>query len=143
MKQLIKFVSLLLVLTLVFAVPVSAAENTAPYASNFFGSRNAYLWETSSTSFQVWFNVTAVGTMSELGVDYIEIERSSDGVNWSVVKTYSSDDYSNLIAYNTATHSSYVTYANRQSGYQYRAYVELYAKNSSGNRGYSGCYAYF
>lgn len=142
MRRFVNSVCIILVLSICLAIPV-AAEEMAPYASSFFGSHNTYLWETSSSSFQVWFVVTAVGTMSELGVDYIDIERSSDGVNWSVVKTYDHDDYSNLIATNTTTHSSYVTYSNRQSGYQYRAYVRLYAKNSSGSRGYNGTYAYF
>lgn len=142
MKRLVKFVSLMLVFALIMALPVAATE-TSPYSSSYFMSRNTYLWETSSTSFQVWYNVTAVGTMSELGVNYIDIEKSSDGSNWSVVRTYTKDDYGSLVATNTANHSGYVSFNNKQSGYQYRAYVEFYAKNSSGGRGYSGTYAYF
>lgn len=142
MKYLIKTICILLVVATVLAIPV-AAEEASPYASNYFMSHSTYLWKTSSTSFQVWFDVTAVSGMSELGVDYIDIERSSDGTNWSVVKTYSQGSYSNLVASNTGNHCSYVTYSNMQSGYQYRAYVKFYAKNTSGGRGYSGAYAYF
>lgn len=141
MKSFFKCVSLMLVVVMLVAIPVSAAE-ISPYASNYFMAHSTYLWETSGTSFQVWFNVTAVGTMSKLGVNYIDIERSSDGTNWSVVKTYTQDDYSNLVASNTHSHSSYVSYSNRQSGYQYRAYVDFYAKNSAGTASY-GAYAYF
>ena len=141
MKTFIKCICLIMALVTVMALPASAQE-ISPYASNYFGSHSTYLWETSDTSFQVWFNVTAVGTMTKLGVNYIDIERSSDGVNWNVVKTYSKENYSNLIASNTYHHSSYVTYSNRQSGYQYRAYVDFYAKNSSGTASY-GAYAYF
>lgn len=141
MKRLIKLTCLVLTLSMILALPVAAAEE-APYSSRYFGSQSAYLVGVSSTSFQVWFDVTAVSTMSQLGVDSIEIERSSDGVNWSVVKTYTRSGYSNLVANNTVDHCSYVTYSNRQSGYQYRAYVEFYAKNSSGSAK-SGMYAYF
>lgn len=142
MKKVIRITALLLVFALCIPVNVDAAEVVSPYASNYFMSYSTYLWETSSSSFQVWFNVTAVGTMTKLGVKYIDIERSSDGVNWSVVKTYEMEDYSSLVASNTYQHSGYVTYSSRQSGYQYRAYVDFYAKNGSGTASY-GAYAYF
>lgn len=141
MKKMCKIVSVVLVFALCFALPVSAEEVT-PYASNYFMAHRTYLESVSSTSFKVWFNVTAVSTMTKLGVNYIDIERSSDGINWSVVKTYDKDDYSSLVANNTHYHSGYVTYSNKQSGYQYRAYVDFYAKNSSGTASY-GAYAYF
>ena len=142
MKRFTKCLCLILALSLVLAIPVSAQEATSPYSSSFFMSRAAYLWRTSSTSFQVWFEITAVRGMQELGVKYIDIERSSDGVNWSVVKTYDRSSYSNLIVYNTANHCSYVTYNDVQSGYQYRAYVHFYAKDSTGSAT-SGALAYF
>lgn len=142
MKKVSKIICLLLSVILCLALPVSAQE-IAPFSSSYFGSYNTYLWKTSSTSFQVWYDVTAVGIMTELGVDYIDIERSSDGTSWSVVKTYDRDDYSGLVNGNTTNHSGYVTYSNMQSGYQYRAYVRFYARNSSGGKGYHGAYAYF
>lgn len=141
MKSAIKFLSLLLALSMCLVFPVSA-EEISPYASNYFMAHSTYLGNGTSTSFRVWFNVTAVSTMTKLGVSYIDIEESSDGVNWSVVKTYDMDDYGNLIGNNTHYHSGYVTYSSRQSGYQYRAYVKFYAKNSSGTATY-GAYAYF
>lgn len=142
MKRFVKCLCLILALSLFLAIPV-AAEEAAPYGSRFFGSRDAYLWRTSDTSFQAWFEVTAVRGMTQLGAEYIDIERSSDGVNWRVVKTYDRDDFSNLIAYNTGNHCSYVTFNEMEPGYQYRMYVELYAKDSSGNQGVSGAYGYF
>lgn len=143
MKRFAKYLCLILALSMCLAIPVAAAEEVAPYASNFFMSRDAYLWRTSDTSFQAWFEVTAVRGMTELGAKYIDIERSSDGVNWRVVKTYDRDDFSNLIKYNTVNHCSYVTFTEMEPGYQYRMYVELYAKDSSGNQGASGAYGYF
>lgn len=142
MKRLVKCLCLILIMSFCLAIP-AAAEEAAPYASNFFMSRDAYLWRTSDTSCQAWFEVTAVRGMNELGARYIDIERSSDGVNWRVVKSYDRSDFSNLIKYNTSNHTSYVTFDELESGYQYRMYVELYAKDSSGNVGMSGAYGYF
>ena len=143
MKRFVKCLCLILVMSLCLAIPVAAAEEPVPFASNFFASRDAYLWRTSSTSCEAWFEVTAVRGMTELGAEYIDIERSSDGVNWRVVKTYDRDDYSNLIKYNTVNHTSYVVFNDMEPGYQYRMYVSLYAKDSSGNQGGSGRYGYF
>lgn len=142
MKRFIKCLCLILALSFCLAIP-AAAEEAAPYASNFFMSRDAYLWRTSSTSCEVWFEVTAVRGMTELGARYIDIEESSDGVNWYVVKTYDRSNYSNLIKYNTSDHTSYVTFNEMKPGYQYRMYVSLFAKDSNGNTASSGAYGYF
>lgn len=142
MKRFIKCLCLILALSFCLAIP-AAAEEAAPYASNFFMSRDAYLWRTSSTSCEAWFEVTSVRGMTELGARYIDIEESSDGVNWYVVKTYDRSNYSNLIKYNTSNHTSYVTFSGMKPGYQYRMYVELFAKDSNGNTAGSGAYGYF
>lgn len=142
MKQLIKFLCLILVMSFCLAIPI-AAEEATPYASSYFGSRDAYLWRTSSTSCEAWFEVTAVRGMAELGALRVDIEESSDGVNWYVVESYERADYSNLIKYNTSNHTTYVTFNEMEPGYQYRMYVELFAKDSNGNVGMSGAYGYF
>lgn len=142
MKRLIKCLCLILAMSFCLAIP-AVAEEAAPYASNHFGSRDAYLWRTSSTSCEAWFEVTAVRGMTELGARYIDIEESSDGVNWYVVKTYDRSNYSNLIKYNTVNHTSYVTFNEMKPGYQYRMYVSLFAKDSNSNTASSGAYGYF
>lgn len=142
MKRFVKFLCLILAMSVCLAIP-AAAEEVSPYGSAYFGSRDAYLHPTSSTSFQAWFEVTAVRGMAELGAQYIDIERSSDGVNWRVVKTYDRSEYSNLIKYNTGDHCSYVTFSDMEPGYQYRMYVRLFAKDSNGNTAASGKYGYF
>lgn len=141
MKRFVKLVCMAMAIVMCLAIPASAEEIT-PYASNYFGSYKAYLSGETSTSFEVWFSVTALRRMDKIGVEYIDIERSSDGSNWTVVKTYDSDDYPNLMATNTSSHAGHVTYTNKQSGYQYRAYVKFYAKDSTGS-GVLGAYATF
>lgn len=142
MKRLLKCLCLILALSFCLAIPVGA-EEVAPYSSSFFGSRDAYLWRTSSTSCEAWFEVTAMRGMAELGAQFIEIEESSDGVNWSVVATYNRANYSNLIKTNTGNHTSYVTFSKMKPDCQYRMFVRLYAKDSSGNIGTSSMYGYF
>ena len=142
MKRLIKCLCLILALSFCLAIP-AAAEEAAPYASDFFMSRDAYLWRTSSTSCQAWFEVTAMRGMAELGAQFIEIEESSDGVNWSVVASYNRSNYSNLIKTNTGNHTSYVTFSKMKPDCQYRMYVRLYAKDSNGDIGTSSRYGYF
>lgn len=145
MKRLVKCLCLILALSLCLALPVAAAETdeAAPYASNYFGSKSAYLWRTSSTSCQAWFEVTAMRGMAKLGAMYIDIEESSDGANWYVVETYYQSSNSNMMAYNTGNHCSYVTFSEMKPGYQYRMYVSLYAEDANGNSGGSGAYGYF
>lgn len=139
MKRFIQFVCLVLVLATCLTIPVSAAEGISPYASSYFGCFSAYLWKTSGTEFEVWFDVGAVCGMEELGTSVIKVQRSSDKSYWSTMRTYKKEDYPSMIDYNTSTHCSCVTYSDGISGYYYRAYVEFYAKNSSG-RGYYDFY---
>lgn len=131
MKRFIRCICLLLVLSMVLAIPAFAAEAATPKASNFFMSSSVYLCNVSGTSFEAWFQVTGVRTMDVIGAKTIKIQRSSDGSNWTTVKTFSMDNYSHLVDDNTGTHAAGVSYTG-SSGYYYRAYVELYAKKGTG-----------
>lgn len=135
MKRFTQCVCILMVAVMLMATPVFAAESVEQRASNFFGSYSVYLWKTSNTQFQVWFEVTAVSGMDKLGASTIKVQRSTDKSNWTTVATYEMEDYSNMIKSNTGYHDDYVTYT-YTTGYYYRAYVELYAKNSSGTAVY-------
>lgn len=128
MKRIIQCVCLTLVFSMLLAFPALAVDNRA---SSYFISSSVYLYKTSSTTFEAWFEVDALGTMEELGASLIKIQRSSDGVNWTTMKTVTKEDDSDLICGNTGSHASCVAYTGT-TGYYYRAYIELYAKNSSG-----------
>ena len=131
MKRFSRMVSLLLAVVMVLAVPAAAMENENARASSFFMSSDVYLYKTSSTKFQAWFEVTALGGMDELGASEIKIQESADGENWTTVKTCTSANYSNLIREDTSVHASYVSYTGTVGKY-YRAKITLYAKNSTG-----------
>lgn len=132
MKHLSKIVCLFLVISLTLTIPVSAVS-ASPWASNYFGSYSCYLWDVSSTGFQVWFDVRAVRTMSELGASTIKVQRSTDTVNWGTVQTYTKEDNPEMtIKTGTTAHASHIVFDDADSGFYYRASVELYAENSSG-----------
>ena len=133
MKRITRLICLLLAVLMCANAPVFATGMVSPKASSFFWSSSVCLYRpsTSSTTFQAWFDVSCIGTMEEVGASIILIQRSSDGVNWTTMRTYTKEAYSNLVDHNTGTHASYVSYTGT-TGYYYRACIVLYAKNSSG-----------
>lgn len=131
MKRFSRMISLLLAVVMALAIPAAAMENENARASSFFGSSDVYLYKTSSTKFQAWFEVSALYTMDEVGASEIKIQESSDGENWTTVKTCTMANYSNLVCENTGAHASYVSYTGTVGKY-YRAKITLYAKNSTG-----------
>lgn len=132
MKNFLKTVCVLMVAVMLFTTTVFAAESVEPRASSYFVMTSTYIDRYSDNSLEIWFDMTATGAMSELGVRYIELQRSTDRTNWTTVKTYDKADYPQMIYNNTVAHADCVTYQG-SSGYYYRAYVEFYAKNSTGS----------
>lgn len=119
------------------AVPVAAkdVEQNASTRSTFFVAYDTYLWKTSTYGFQIWFDITACEIMTELGVSEIILERSKDGgATWGKLKTFTPDEYPQMLDQNTSVHESYVTYMGFP-GYQYRAQVTFHAKKSNGSTG--------
>lgn len=123
MKRFAQFVCLLLIASMLLAVPTFAAEQ----ASDFFAAHSCYLWEVSDSEFQVWFDVTAVDAMDKLGVSEVKVQRSSDGVNWRTEATYY-DFYRTGRSY----YSGHITYSDVISGNYYRAKVTFYAEDDTG-----------
>lgn len=130
MKRLIKAFCFLMAVVMLFSTTAYAAESRA---SNYFAMTSTYLERISSSKIEIWFDVTAVNRMDELGVKEIKLQRSTDKSTWTTVKTYSRDDYSQMICTNTAAHADCVTYTSASSNYYYRAYVEFYAKKGNGS----------
>ena len=131
MKRFTRCVCVLVVVVMMFSSTALAAETTEPRASNYFMYSSVYFWNTSGNNYEIWFDVSAVGTMQELGTSKIIVQRSTDEENWTTVKTYYKADYPQMTATNTAVHYGCVPFT-ATSGYSYRAIVYLYARNSSG-----------
>ena len=134
MKRFTNCICILLVCVMMLGTTAFAAEPMEPRASDFFVGSSVYFWNTSGNNYQIWFDVTGKGTMAELGASKIQVQRSTDEVNWTTVRTYYKEDYSQMIDTNTTRHADCVSYT-ATSGYSYRAIVTLYAKNSSGGTG--------
>ena len=133
MKRLSQMICIILVFALCFSTTAFAAEQFTPRASNYFGASSVYFWHVSGNQYQICFDVTAVDTMSELGTSKITVERSTDLVNWTPIKTYYKSSYPQMTTTSGTIHyANYVTYY-PADGYAYRAIVELYAKNSTGS----------
>lgn len=129
MKRFTSCICILLVCVMLFSTTAFAAESRA---SNFFAKSSVYFWRSSGNNYQIWFDVTGKGTMTELGASEIIVERSTDLVNWSTVCTYYKSSYPQMTGSNVASYANYVPFT-ATDGYYYRAHVFLYARNSSGN----------
>lgn len=134
MRRFVKLICLVLALSMVLIQPVAAAEN-APWGSNYFSSRLAYLHPISRLQFQAWIEVEAVGLMEELGASSVTIQRSTDNSNWTNVRTFTKESYPQLVGENKIGYENYVTFTG-VSGNYYRAYVIFYAKRGNGTAEY-------
>lgn len=131
MKRFSQFVCVLLAFSLLMAFPVNAAETIDSRGSNYFAYYSTFFEHVSGNKYEIWFDVTAVGEMDELGVKTITVERSTDEVNWTPVATYSMSNNSQMVdKTGTINHVGYVNYT-CTSGYYYSAAVELYAKDGN------------
>lgn len=131
MKRFTRCICFLLVCVMMVSTTAFAAEMPDSRASNFFMASSVYFWNTSGRNYEIWFDVTAVGTMQKLGVSEITVQRSTDNSNWTTVKNYYMADYPQMTTTNTGHYANCVSFT-ATSGYSYRAIVYLYAKNSSG-----------
>lgn len=134
MKRFTRCICFLLVCVMMLSTTALAAEPATPRASIFFAASSVYFWHTSGNNYQIWFDVTAKGSMAELGTSKIQVQRSTDEENWTTVRTYYKEDYSQMVKTSTTSYANCVSFT-ATSGYSYRAIVTLYAKNSSGGTG--------
>lgn len=132
MKRFLRCICLMLCLSLLLTIPAFAAETPTTRESNYFVSSSVYLYRVSNRTFEAWFEVTCKRTMDQVGCKELKIQRSTDNENWTTVATYSMNSYSNLIKENNAFHEGYITHVGT-SGYYYRAYYKLYAKDDTGS----------
>ena len=131
MKRFVSCLCLILVCSMILVVPAMAAENGNHRASDYFMSYSAYFDHAYGNQYEIWFSVTALRQMDELGVKTIRLKQSSDEVNWTTIATYSKDNYSQMVNKSgTVIHGGYVP-CTCTSGYYYMAEIELYAKDGN------------
>lgn len=129
-ELLFKVAILLVVIALVCPINAKAVE---PRASDYLHMYSAYIYPAGWGKVQVWFSVDGTGYMDEIGALEIQLYESKDNENWTWVKTFDFQDYSDMLEYNDYTYTSHVEY-NGTIGRYYKAYVCIWAgKNGAGD----------
>lgn len=135
----IKLLSLILVLSLMqpaFASAAKVEDTVQPYASNYLSSYTTYICDMGGGDIQIWWEVMGIGYMDELGTLSITLYESTDNSNWTPVKTFLHENYSQMLSKNDYFHCDYVSYQGNSSRY-YKAYVCIWAgKNGNGDTRY-------
>lgn len=124
--------SLILAIVLLFCsfVPINA-EAAEARASYYLSSYQAYVYPAGSGEVQVWFSVTGVDYMDEIGALSIHLYESTDNTNWTSVKTFRHSGYTNMLTEDDIQHVSHVSYQG-VAGRYYKAYVCIWAGKDGG-----------
>lgn len=128
-----KFLVLILCFVLIIPTHVLAAEETqiTPYASYYLDSYQAYVYPAGNGKIQVWFDVTCVNYMDELGALSIWLYESTDNSTWTLVKTFLHEDNPSMLDYDDISYTGHVDYQGIAGRY-YKAYVCVWAGKDGG-----------
>lgn len=133
-----RLIALLLVVIFIIPSTVNATEeNTVePRASYYLTSYNTYIYRAALGKIQVWFTVTGVDYMDDIGALTVQIYESTDNENWTWVDTVRHTTQSNMLGHDAIYHSGHVDYQGTIGRY-YKAYVTIWAgKNGNGDARY-------
>ena len=127
---------LIIVISSPFAIFANAADTTSTRASDYLNSYNSYIYNAAFGKIQIWFDVTGVHYMDEIGALTVKVYESTDNSTWTWVKTYKHDTTSGMLGENKVYYSSHVDYQGTIGRY-YKAYVTIWAgKDGSGDSRY-------
>ncbi len=116
-------------LVLMFIFSISAVANAAVLSSEYIQEARAYTTVDSQGTVNVSFRIYGTNKMDLLGAKTIIVQEQAPGSSqWTAVATYSAENNSNMLKYNTSMHSSSISYSGAKSGYSYRAKVYFYAE---------------
>lgn len=117
---------LVAMLVMPFSARATADESIAPRASDYLNSYNTYICPMALGKIEVWFSVTGVHYMDEIGVLTVKIYESTDNETWTWVKTYKHDTTSGMLVSDEVFHSGHVDYQGTIGRY-YKAHVTIWA----------------
>lgn len=124
-SHLLKFIAICLIFSLMMPVQANAASAEAR-ASYYLDSYQAYVYPAGSGEIQVWFDVTGVDYMDEIGALSIHIYESSDNSTWTYKTTYRHTSYSSMLGTDDIFHAGHISYQGTAGKY-YKAYVCIWA----------------
>lgn len=134
--------AVLVVILLTPATTFASSDTVSPKASYYLDSYNAYIYNAAFGKIRVYFDVTGVNYMDDIGALTVKIYESTDNSTWTWVKTYTNGDTPNLLGSNKIYYSSYVEYQGKIGRY-YKAYVTLWAgKDGDGDTRYLWTHAH-
>lgn len=124
----VKITALLLVLVFICPVHTGALE---PRASDYLTSYNAYPYAAGWGKIQIWFDVTGVTYMDDIGALTIQIYESTDNTNWTWVESFTNATTPSMLCQNDYYYQSHVEYQGVIGRY-YKAYVCIWAGKDGG-----------
>lgn len=129
----VRIISIVLIVAILCPINVFAMETRA---SHYLSSYSAYIYPAGWGKVQVWFSVDGTGYMDEIGALEIYLYESKDNENWTWVKTFEHQDYTDMLEYNDYTYTSHVEYSGTIGRY-YKAYICVWAgKDGTGDTRY-------
>lgn len=142
-KRIFRVCALLLAIVLVIPnhVLASRPELSEVKASHYLASYGGYIYAAGGGKIQVWFDVTGVDEMNDIGALSIEIYESTDNKNWKWVESFTNKETPNLLGHNDDFYGGHVDYQGKAGRY-YKAYICVWAgyDNTRGDRRYFWTY---
>lgn len=127
--------AVILVLCVALFVPTYATaaetEDITPRASNYLTSYQAYVYPAGNGKIQVWFDVTCVNYMDDLGSLGIWIYESTDRSTWTLVGTFLHEDNPSMLDHDDIYYMGHVDYQG-VAGRYYKAYICIWAGKDGG-----------
>ena len=131
MKRIISiFLSLVVGVTMLFTV-VSAVNIDFMRTSEYFDGMEVWAESYGSGSIRIYADIKAMGQMSRIGMNEIEIQCLSSG-KWRTVDTISGTTRNGMLTSNARSYYGSYIY-DGSSGKTYRAIVTVYAQNKNGS----------
>ena len=120
----LRLIAVLLVVTLTLPVGAGATAvgSVQPRGSYYLDSYNAYVYPAGNGLVQVWFTVTGVDYLDELGTLTIQLFESPDNINWYRAISFTNDYTPSMLGYDEIYYSGHVDYQGVKGRY-YKAYV--------------------
>lgn len=133
--HLLRVLAVILVLALALPMGVSAAESETvvvqPRASYYLSSYSAYIYPAGNGLVQVCYSVRGTGIMDDIGVQRITLYESKDNSTWTLVRTFTSTNYTSMMNHDDYYHGGYLNYGG-VAGRYYKAYVTVWAGKDGG-----------
>lgn len=122
-------IPLFLFLVLIFGLTVSASAR----ASDYFSDTNVSATKSGSGILRIKLDVSATGTMRELGATEIIVYEKQPSGSYQDVFTFKRAEYPNLVVKNRSSYITYVTYYGTP-GKTYYITAHCYAANAEGSQ---------